>query len=58
MNQMISRGKLQNARIEDGELKFSIDKTSIPKGLKEFIQKDYEQMPRVRLADHLVEVAS
>jgi hypothetical protein len=55
---MISRGKLQNARIEDGELKFSIDKTSIPKGLKEFIQKDYEQMPRVRLADHLVEVAS
>jgi hypothetical protein len=35
-----------------------IDKTSIPKGLKEFIQKDYEQMPRVRLADHLVEVAS
>ena len=54
---MISRGKLQNTRIEDGELKFSRDKTSIPKGMKELIQKVYEQMPRVRLTDHLVEVA-
>ncbi len=58
MNRMISRVKLQNARIEDGELKFSRDKTSIPKGMKEFTQKVYEQMPRVRLTDLLVEVAS
>ena len=58
MNRMISRGKLQNARIEDGELKFSRDKTSIPKRMKEFTQKVYEQMPRVRLTDLLVEVAS
>jgi hypothetical protein len=57
VNRMISRGKLQNTRIEDGELKFSRDKTSIPKGMKELIQKVYEQMPRVRLTDHLVEVA-
>jgi hypothetical protein len=49
VNLMISRGKLQNARSEDDELKFSRDKTSIPKGMKEFIQKVYEQMPRVRL---------
>ena len=55
---MISRGKLQNARIEDGALKFSGDKTSIPTGVKEFTQKVYEQMPRVRLTDLLVEVAS
>lgn len=58
MNRMISRGKLQNARIEDGELKFSRDKTSIPKAMNEFTQKVYEQMPRVRLTDLLVEVAS
>jgi hypothetical protein len=57
VNRMISRGKLQNTRIEDGELKFSRDKTSIPKGMKELIQKVYEQMPRGRLTDHLVEVA-
>ena len=56
MNQMIPRGKLQNARIEDGESKFSRDKTSIPKGMKEFTQKVYKQMPRVRLTDLLVEV--
>ncbi len=31
VHRMISRGKLQNARIEDGELKFSRDKTSTPK---------------------------
>jgi hypothetical protein len=42
VNRMISRGKLQNARIEDGELKFSRVKTSIPKGTKEFSQKVYE----------------
>lgn len=55
---MISRGKLQNARIEDGELKFSSDKTSISKGMKEFAQKVYEQMPGVRLTYLLVESAS
>jgi len=58
VNRMISRGKLQNARIEEGELKFSRDKTSIPKGMKEFTQKVYEQIPRARLTDLLVEVAS
>lgn len=58
VNRMISLGKPQNARIEDGELKCSRDKTSIPKGIKEFTQKVYEQMPRVRLTDLLVEVAS
>src|SRR5918994_6555522 len=58
VNRMISRGKLQNARIEDGELKFSRDKTSIPEDMKEFTQKVYEQMPRVMLTDLLVEVAS
>ncbi len=58
VNQMISRGKLQNARIEDGELKFSRNKTSTSKGMKEFTQKDCEQVPRVRLTDLLVEVAS
>jgi hypothetical protein len=58
VNRMISRGKLQNARIEDGELKFSRDKTFIPEDMKEFTQKVYEQMPRVRLTDLLVEVAS
>jgi hypothetical protein len=58
VNRMISRGKPQNARIEDGELKFSRDKTSILKGMKEFTQKVYEQMPRVRLTDLLVEVTS
>jgi hypothetical protein len=31
VNRMISRGKLQNARIEDGKLKFSRHKTSNPK---------------------------
>ena len=55
---MISRGKLQNARIEDGKLKFSRDKASIPKNMRELTQKAYEQMPRVRLTDLLVEVAS
>ena len=41
------------------ELKFSSDKTSISKGMKEFAQKVvYEQMPRVRLTDLLVKVAS
>jgi hypothetical protein len=45
-NRTILRGKLQNARIEDGESKFSRDKTSIPRGMKEFTQKVYEQMPR------------
>ena len=44
VNRMISRGKLQNARIEDGELKYSRDKTSIPKGMKVFTQKVYEQV--------------
>jgi hypothetical protein len=58
VTRMISCGKLQNARIEDGEATFSRDKTSIPKGMKEFTQKVYEQMPRVRLTDLLVEVAS
>jgi len=58
VNRMISRGKLQNAQIEDGELKFSRDKTSIPKGMKEFTHKVYEQMSRVRLTHLLVEVAS
>jgi hypothetical protein len=58
VNRMILRGKLQNARIEDGELKFSRDKTSLPKGMKEFTQKVYEQMLRVRLTDLLVEVTS
>ena len=57
-NRMISRGKLQNARIEDGELSFSRAKTSIPKSMKDFIQKVYEQMPQVGLTDLLVEVAS
>ena len=51
VNRTISRGKLQNARIEDGELKLSKDKNSIPKGKEEFTQKVYEQMPRVRLTD-------
>ncbi len=58
MNRMISRGKLQHTRMEDGKLKFSRDKTSIPRGMKEFTQKVYEQMPRARLTDLLVEVAS
>ena len=39
-------------------MKFSRDKTSIPEGMREFTQKVYEQMPRVRLTDLLVEVAS
>ena len=38
-NRMISRGKLQNAQIENGELKFSGDKTSIPKGMEEFTKR-------------------
>ncbi len=58
VNRMISRGKLQNARIEDSELKYSRDKTSIPEGVKEFTQKVYEQVPLARLIDLLVEVAS
>ncbi len=55
---MISCGKLQNARIDDGELKFSGGMTFIPKGMKEFTQKVYKQMPRVRLTDLLVEKPS
>ena len=35
-NRMISRGKLQNAQIENGELKFSRDRTFRPKGMEEF----------------------
>jgi Tn3 transposase DDE domain len=58
VNRMMSRGKLQNAWIEDGELGFVSYKISIPKGMKEFTQKVYEQMPRVGLTDLLVEVAS
>jgi hypothetical protein len=58
VNRMMSRGKLQNAWIEDGELGFVSYKISIPKGMKEFTQKVYEQRPRVRLTDLLVEVAS
>jgi hypothetical protein len=54
----VGAARLQNARIEDGGLKFSRDKTPIPKGLKEFTRKVYEQTPRVRLTDLLVEVAS
>jgi TPP-dependent pyruvate/acetoin dehydrogenase alpha subunit len=39
-------------------LKFPRDKTSLPKGMKEFTQKVYEQMLLVRITDPLVEVAS
>ena len=39
VNRMISCGKLQNARIEDGELSFSRAKTSIPKGMEEFTKR-------------------
>lgn len=55
---MISGGRLTNVRIEDGELKFSRDESALPKGMKEFTRKVYDQMPRVRLTDLLVEVDS
>ena len=58
VNRMISRGQLQNVRIENGELKFSRDKSAVPKGMKAFTRKVYEQMPRITLTDLLVEVDS
>ena len=39
VNRMISRGKLQNAQIENGELKFSRDRTFRPKGMEEFTKR-------------------
>ena len=58
VNRMISRGKLQNARIEDGEFEVLQRQDLQPKGIKEFTQKVYEQMPQVRPTDLLLEVTS
>ncbi len=58
VDRLISRGKLKDVRLEDGELKFKWAKTSVPKGMKELTQKVYNQMPRINLTDLLVAVDS
>lgn len=35
VGRLISRGKLRDVRLEDGELKFKRAKTTVPKGMKE-----------------------
>jgi hypothetical protein len=39
VERLISRGKLRDVRLEDGELRFKRAKTSVPKGMKELTQK-------------------
>jgi TnpA family transposase len=58
VERLISRGKLRDVRLEDGELKFKRAKTTVPKGMKELTQKVYDRMPRVKLTDLLVAVDS
>ena len=53
---LISRGKLRDVRLEDGELRFSRAKTEVPKGTKELTQKAYDLIPRIKLTDLLVAV--
>ena len=56
VGRLISRGKLRDVRLEDGELKFSRAKTEVPKGTKELTQKAYDLIPRIKLTDLLVAV--
>jgi len=56
VGRLISRGKLRDVRLEDGELRFKRAKTSVPKGMKELTQKVYDVLPRVKLTDLLVAV--
>jgi GNAT superfamily N-acetyltransferase len=42
VGRLISRGKLRDVRLEDGELRVSRAKTEVPKGTKEFTQKVYD----------------
>ena len=58
VGRLISRGKLRDVRLEDGELKFARAKTEVPKGAKELTQKAYGLLPRVKLTDLLVAVDS
>ena len=58
VGRLISRGKLKDVRLEDGELKFKRAKTTVPKGMKELTQKVYEQIPRTKLTDLLVDADS
>ena len=58
VSRLISRGKLKDVRLEDGELKFKRAKTTVPKGMKELTQKVYDQMPRINLTDLLMAVDS
>jgi hypothetical protein len=58
VGRLISRGKLRDVRLEDGELRFSRAKTEVSKGTKELTQKVYDLLPRTKLTDLLVAVDS
>ncbi len=58
VGRLISRGKLRDVRLEDGELKFKRAKTEVPKGMKELTRKVYDLVPRTKLTDLLVEADS
>jgi hypothetical protein len=58
VNRVISRAKLQNALIEDGELKLSRDKTSIPQRHKGVHPEGLRADAAGKATDLLMEVAS